>query len=427
MPCAARAMPPSTPPVAPSPDPTHQVAAPMTDSVDDTASRRHFLKLAAMFTAAGALPLLQGFEKAVAAEPDAPVRIGYLPITDATPLLVAHQRGLFQQQGLAVEQPRLFRSWAQIVEAFLSGQVNVVHMLSPMTVWARYGSKSPSKVVAWNHVCGSALAITVKKGVDRLDDLAGTTVAIPFWYSVHNVVLQHLLKKRGIESIGSGEPGPRQVKLVVMAPSDMVPALAGGRIAAYIVAEPFVALAESLKVGKVLRFTGDVWKDHACCVVQMHERDLEQRPAWSQKVVNAIVQAQAWARDHRDDTAHLLAKGGEGKYTPHAYETLAKVLAPPATDDAAYAATGAIRHPEWHQHRIDFQPYPYPSYTETLVSMLKTTYVEGKNDFLADLDPAFVARDLVDDRFVKKAIADHGGMAAFGLPEGFTRHEQIAD
>jgi len=394
---------------------------------DDTAlsSRRRFLKLSALFTAAGALPLLQDFGKAVAAEPDAPVRIGYLPITDATPLLVAHQRGLFRQQGLAVEKPRLFRSWAQIVEAFLSGQVNVVHMLSPMTIWARYGSRSPSKVVAWNHVCGSALAVAVKDGVDTLGDLGGTTVAIPFWYSVHNVVLQHLLKSQGLASVGSGTPGPKQVKLVVMAPSDMVPALASGKIAGYIVAEPFVALAENLKVGKVLRFTGDVWKDHACCVVQMHQHDLDTRPEWSQKVVNAIVQAQAWARHHRQDTARLLARDSAEHYTPHAYDTLARVLAPSPDDNVAYAAAGVIHHPEWHQHRIDFQPYPYPSYTETLVSMLKTTYVEGRNDFLTDLEPAFVARDLVDDRFVKKAIARYGGMAAFDLPEGFTRHEQV--
>ena len=65
-----------------------------------------------------------------------------------------------------------------------------------------------------------------------------------------------------------------------MAPSDMVPALASNQIAGYIVAEPFNAAAETLGIGKVLRFTGDVWKDHACCVVFMHERDLRQRPEW---------------------------------------------------------------------------------------------------------------------------------------------------
>src|SRR5690606_18263663 len=98
--------------------------------------RRQFLRLSAMFTAAGAFPLLHTHQQALAAQPDGPVRIGYLPITDATPLLVAHHNKLFEKQGLQVEKPRLFRSWAQIVEAFLSGQVNVVHLLSPMTIWA---------------------------------------------------------------------------------------------------------------------------------------------------------------------------------------------------------------------------------------------------------------------------------------------------
>ena len=54
------------------------------------------------------------------------------------------------------EKPTLLRSWAQVIEAFISGQVNVVHLLSPMTVWARFGSQVPAKVVAWNHVGGSA-------------------------------------------------------------------------------------------------------------------------------------------------------------------------------------------------------------------------------------------------------------------------------
>ena len=121
-----------------------------------TLSRRDALKLSALFTAAGALPLLKSFE-AHAQEPDAPVRIGYLPITDATPLLVAHANGLFEAEGIKAEKPVLLRSWAQVVEAFVSGQVNVVHLLSPMTIWARFGSKAPAKVVAWNHVSGSGL------------------------------------------------------------------------------------------------------------------------------------------------------------------------------------------------------------------------------------------------------------------------------
>ncbi|QJP09200.1 ABC transporter substrate-binding protein [Pseudomonas multiresinivorans] len=393
---------------------------------DPTHSRRDILKLGALLTAAGALPLLTSLQARAASEPDAPVRIGYLPITDATPLLVAHANGLFDAEGIKAERPVLLRSWAQVIEAFISGQVNVIHLLSPMTVWARYGSKVPAKVVAWNHVGGSGL--TVAPDISDVKQLGGKTLAIPFWYSIHNVVLQQLLRDNGLQAVSkpaNAALAANEVNLVVLPPSDMPPALAAKRIAGYIVAEPFNALAENLKVGRIQRFTGDVWRNHACCVVFMHEHDLNNRPEWSQKVVNAIVKAQLWTRDNRAEAAKLLSKDGENRYTPHAPDVLSRVLAPAASERQQYLADGAIRHADWHEERIDFQPYPFPSYTEELVRRLKDTLIQGDKGFLAALEPTQVAKDLVDDRFVRNAIASVGGLSAFGFPDSFERSEEI--
>ncbi|WP_236210179.1 ABC transporter substrate-binding protein [Metapseudomonas otitidis] len=394
---------------------------------DPSHSRRDILKLGALLTAAGALPLLTSLQARAAAEPDAPVRIGYLPITDATPLLVAHANGLFEAEGIKAERPVLLRSWAQVIEAFISGQVNVIHLLSPMTVWARYSSKLPAKVVAWNHVGGSGL--TVAPGIEQVAQLGGRTVAIPFWYSIHNVVVQQLLRDSGLVPVSKpvgAALAANEVNLVVLPPSDMPPALASKRIDGYIVAEPFNALAENLKVGRVQRFTGDVWRNHACCVVFMHEHDLNNRPEWSQKVVNAIVKAQLWTRENRAEAAKLLSKDGANRYTPHAPEVLGKVLAPAAGERDGYVKSGAIRHAAWDEQRIDFQPYPFPSYTEELVSRLKDTLIQGDKSFLAGLDPKATAADLVDDRFVRAALAGVGGLEAFGLGGGFERTEEIA-
>ena len=63
------------------------------------------------------------------------LRIGYLPITDATPLLIAHAMGYFKDEGLEVEKPLLIRSWSALVESFLTGKLNVTHMLLPIPVW----------------------------------------------------------------------------------------------------------------------------------------------------------------------------------------------------------------------------------------------------------------------------------------------------
>lgn len=393
---------------------------------DPTHSRRDILKLAALLSAAGALPLLSSLQARAASEPDAPVRIGYLPITDATPLLVAHANGLFDAEGIKAERPVLLRSWAQVIEAFISGQVNVIHLLSPMTIWARYGSKVPAKVVAWNHVGGSGL--TVAPDISDVKQLGGKTLAIPFWYSIHNVVLQSLLRDNGLQAVSkpaNAALAANEVNLVVLPPSDMPPALASKRIAGYIVAEPFNALAENLRVGRIQRFTGDVWRNHACCVVFMHEHDLNNRPEWSQKVVNAIVKAQLWTRDNRAEAARLLSKEGENRYTPHAPDVLGRVLAPAAGERQQYLADGAIRHADWHEERIDFQPYPFPSYTEELVRRLKDTLIQGDKGFLAALEPSQVAMDLVDDRFVRQALAGVGGLGAFGYPDSFERSEEI--
>ncbi|MDW8399890.1 MAG: ABC transporter substrate-binding protein, partial [Acetobacteraceae bacterium] len=345
---------------------------------------------------------------------------------EAAPLLVAHGRGLFEAEGIRAEKPVLLRSWAQVIEAFVAGQVDVVHLLAPMAVWARLGSRVPLKVVAWNHVGGSGLAVA--PDVARLADLGGRTVAVPFWYSIHNVVLQVLLAEAGLRPVirRRGALGPEEVGLVVMPPSDMPPALAARQIAGYIVAEPFVAAAEALGIGRVLRFTGDVWRNHACCVVAMQERDLESRPSWAQGVVNAIVKAQLWLRENRAEAARLLSREDPNRYTPHTAAVLARVLAPGPSERAAYLASGALRHAAWQDARIDFQPYPFPGYTQELVRRLKSTLVEGERGFLEQLDPAAAAAELVDDQPVRRALASVGGLPAFGLPDSFTRQEVIA-
>src|SRR5699024_757708 len=143
------------------------------------------------------------------------------------------------------------------------------------------------------------------------------------------------------------------------------------------------------------------------------------------KVVNAMVRAQLWTRDNRAETAQLLSSENPHNYTPHTPEILGRVLTPTEADHADYIASGAIRHPEWLSKRIDFQPYPFPSYTEELVRQLKETKVEGERAFLDTLDPAFAAGDLVDDSFVRRAVAELGGLPAFGLPDSWTREEVL--
>lgn len=389
-----------------------------------TLTRRQLLASAAALGLGACAPApASAPEPTGAREQDQPVKVGYLPITDASALLLAHARGLYAEEGLSAEVV-LFRGWSQIAEAFMARQVNVAHLLMPMTVWMRYGLRFPVKVVAWAHLNGSAL--TVAKDVRSFADLRGRTIAVPFWYSIHNVVLQLGLAKAGVAPILPAEPSGDGVKLVVMAPPDMPTALANRSIAGYIVAEPFNAAGELLAGGKILRFTGDVWRDHACCVVVMHEDDLRLRPQWAGKVLTGVVKAQRWARENMPEAARTLSKDGRA-YIALGADVVTRAMTHYDLAEYGPQGTGAIRHPEWGAPRLGFQPYPYPSYTAELVRRLKTTKVEGDRAFLEALDPAFVAGDLVDDRPVRAAYEAAGGPRAFGVDRAraFARDETI--
>ncbi|MEM9217201.1 MAG: ABC transporter substrate-binding protein [Cyanobacteria bacterium P01_F01_bin.150] len=387
--------------------------------------RRRFLQLSGLFATSFSVSTLMGScSPPLAQSSDGPpVRTGYLPITDAAALLAAYDRGFYEAEGLDAKEPQRFRSWDAIANAFINRTVNVVHLLMPTTVWLRYAQKLPGKVVAWNHTNGSA--ITVLPDINKPEDLAGRDVAVPFWYSIHNIVLQMLLRQHGLEAVlkPSGTPlADHEVRLVVLPPPDMLAALQNGDIAGYIVAEPYNSAAELTQSGKLLRLTGDVWKDHACCVVFMHEDDIVERPTWTQAVVNAIVKAQQWAKANRPELAYILSKDG-GQYMPYELPVLERVMT--YYDNDYYYQKGAIINPEWRSRRIDFQPYPFPSYTAALVSELQKTLIGGPSDFLQPLVPEQVARDLVDDSFVKKALAYVGGPQAFGLALDLSRQERI--
>ncbi|WP_341853897.1 ABC transporter substrate-binding protein [Brachybacterium sp. GPGPB12] len=119
-----------------------------------------------------------------------PLRIAYLPITDAAPPLIAHSRGLFAEAGVEVAEPVRSRSWATMGEALLAGSVDLVHLLFPMAPQMRLDLGADITVLGANHSGGSAL--TLGRDVPELGALAGSTLAVPSWFSIHSIIVQQM-------------------------------------------------------------------------------------------------------------------------------------------------------------------------------------------------------------------------------------------
>lgn len=388
-------------------------------------ARRDLLALGGRLLAAGTVAglgvrgaaLAAGATPAASAARDAglgrDLKIGYLPITDASALLTAHQRGLFAARGVTSAKPVLMRSWEALAQAFVVGEVDVVHLLVPFAVQLRLAHDHPFSLVAWGHTNGSAL--TVAPTITRTSDLAGTTVAIPYWWSIHNVLLQQLLAKEGLRPVirQRASAADRTVELVVMAPADMVPALAAKTIAGFVVADPFSAVAEAKGIGRVHRFLGDVWRHHACCGIAVRQDLIAQHPQVVQGITDAVVDAQTWLDGHRPEAGPLLTT--TGGYLPQ----------PPAAVGAVFGRGAAayqqvLAHPDWHGETLSFSAFPQPSFTRSLVGLMRETVVDGDRSFLDTPGAGQVHERVFDDRFVRRSIA------TAGLPAPALRQEDIA-
>jgi NitT/TauT family transport system substrate-binding protein len=344
------------------------------------------------------------------------LRLGYLPITDATPLLIAYENKYFQDEGIHVAPPVKVRRWSTLSESFLTNKFNLTHMLFPIPVWMRFNRKFPVKILAWNHINGSALTVKKKSNITTFKDLGGCQIAVPYWYSMHNIILQMGLRHVGLKPVIQSHTvplKPHEVNLFILPPPEMPSAMIANKIDGYIVAEPFNAIAE-MKIGaKILRFTGDIWKNHPCCVVVMNERIVKANPIFTQKIMNAIVRAQLWITQHPLKTAKILSKAGKN-YLPVSEKILSRVFT--GYELSKYGSGNspqAIKHPKWQVRRIGFQPYPYPSATRLIIKEMQHTRMEGNVNFLKHIELDSATHQLVDDSFARIAIQNAGGLNQF--------------
>lgn len=388
----------------------------MTQSIVDH-ERRNFLKSAAVSCTGLLVPRAAG-----ALSFKSRLRPGYLPITDATPILAAHSLGYFSQEGLEVERPVMVRSWNILTESFLAGKFNFTHMLFPIPVWMRFNQKIPVKILAWNHINGSAVTVRGDSDIHNFSDLRGKQIAVPSWNSMHNLLLQMGIKAAGLRPVIKAQSArlePDEVNLFILPPPEMPAALLGKKVDGFIVADPFNALSQLKFNARIMRFTGDIWKNHPCCVIVSHQDFISQHAAVVQKAVNAVVKAQLWCNRNPNEAAHLLSRDGEG-YLPVPYAVVKKAF---STPDPA-----KLKHPQWLVRRIGFQPFPFPSATRFIIEQMKQTLIEGDSRFLDHLDPDEAETQLVDNRFVIRAIQQVGGLGAFfpDMPEPlFTREETV--
>jgi nitrate/nitrite transport system ATP-binding protein len=247
------------------------------------------------------------------------LEIGFVPLTDCAPLVVAKEKGFFQKHGL--EDVTLSRepSWKAIAEGVVSKRLDAAQMVAgmPLALTLGMGGKAPTPVSTGLVMSRNGNAITLSKrlfeaGVRTLADFKQViaadvdrvhTMATVHPASMHNLMLRYWLSAAEIDP-------DRDLNLTVIPPAQMVATLKAGNIDGFCAGEPWNTHAVQEGLGFVIANDLDLWAGHPEKVLGVREDWANQYPQTHLALVKALIEACEYCDDRRNraEIAELLAK-----------------------------------------------------------------------------------------------------------------------
>ncbi|MFN9092108.1 MAG: CmpA/NrtA family ABC transporter substrate-binding protein, partial [Alphaproteobacteria bacterium] len=190
------------------------------------------------------------------------LKIGFIPITCATPIIMADPMGFYRRNGLNVEVIRT-AGWAVIRDKSIAREYDAAHMLSPMPVAMSLGvgvaQPVPWAVAAIENTNGQAITLA-NKHRERRDpkDWRGFRFAVPFDFSMHNYLLRAYVAEAGLDP-------DRDIQIRSVPPPEMVANLRADNIDGFLGPDPFNQRAVFACVVFMPVLTQEFWSGHPCC------------------------------------------------------------------------------------------------------------------------------------------------------------------
>lgn len=258
------------------------------------------------------------------------LNLGFIPLTDCAPLVVAQEKGFFAEEGLA--QVNLCRepSWKAIAQGITEGRLDGAQMVMgmPLSLTLGMGGEAPVPMVTALVLSRNGNAITLskeflQKGVRSVQDLkrviAETPDRIHTFGMVHPASMHNLMLRYWL---ASGDIDPDQdVGLTVIQPPQMFANLKAGNIDGYCVGEPWNAQAIHEGIGYAVATDLDIWPGHPEKVLGVREDWVAKYPETHIALVKALLRACEYCDDrrNREEILNLLCKpqyvGTEEVYT----------------------------------------------------------------------------------------------------------------
>ena len=278
-------------------------------------SRRKFISVSTKTTALGLLAsgLPAGWVGAQTASqaPESPnVNFGIIALTNCSPIVIAHEKGLFKKYGINSTVTK-GASWAAIRDSLSNGDIQATHMLIGMPIASTMGlGGAPKKsiIVPWllnRNGQSISLANSLKgkvaadpKALKPLVDAAKAagapmSFAMTFPPGTHAMWVRYWLAAGGINP-GDAAGAGADISLITIPPPQMVANMQAGKMDGFCVGEPWNAKAIKDDIGFTAINTQDIWKDHPEKVCAFTEEFAAKNPKTVKAILKALHEASVW-------------------------------------------------------------------------------------------------------------------------------------
>ena len=303
----------------------------MADTSTLRPSRRTLLKTAsstAAILAAARMGLPAGaFAQGSGPETNA-VKLGYIALTDAAPLIIAKEKGLFAKYGMAEVAVEKQASWAATRDNLVLGGTNNgidgAHILTPMPYLISTGKVTqnnvpvPMFILARLNLDSQAISVAQeykdsKVGLDssplkaifekKKAEGKEVKVAMTFPGGTHDMWIRYWLAAGGIDP-------DKDVSTIVVPPPQMVANMKVGNMDAFCVGEPWNEQLVNQGIGFTACTTGEIWKKHPEKALSLRADWVEKNPKATVALLAAVLDAQKWCDDmaNKDEMATILGR-----------------------------------------------------------------------------------------------------------------------
>ena len=231
--------------------------------------------------------------------PSRPLRLGFVPLTDCAPIVMAQELGLFRKFGLQVQLSREL-GWATVRDKIIHGELDAAHALAAMPLAATLGLGSIAcdcLTALVLNLHGNAITLShelwkrgVRDGITLREEIKKTrrektfTFGVVSPFSAHRHLLRQWLAAHGMDA-------ERDVRLVIVPPPQMVANLKVGNLDGFCCGEPWNSVAVKARAGWIAAVSAELDPGHPEKVLMVRHDFAVKRNAEHLALVAALLEA----------------------------------------------------------------------------------------------------------------------------------------